>query len=264
MLQVDSGLRVELVVAQEGRPPRYSRISQSNFDAVTLIRLAAREALADVAPYRVTLARLSAQLDGSETNLSDIRAATESILARNWRPDEDTQQSAMLSVAAVLSLLEGDTVQAARQMRMAQGFTGASRSATALFALNAAFLRIMEGDLAEARAQIQRAIAASPGHPITNFPSYLLISRGLLAWAEHRPDTALELMQEALRLDPANRNALIYVGWLQHLKSGSSDRFNPAAMPEYLSRSPTAPGMMASVFLMDPVSRQVQRSPNRM
>jgi hypothetical protein len=263
MLQVEAGLSMEVVVAQQGRPPRHMRLSHPNLDAVTLLRRAARESFAEVAPYRVTLARLNAQLDGSETNLSEVRAATNAMLARTSHQADSLQHSALFSLASVLSLLEGDAAQAAREVRMANSYSGVLASARAFYAFNGAFLSILAGDLEQARVQTERGIAASPGHPVANMPSYVAIQRGLLAWAEGQRETALQRMQDALQLDPANRNAQIYAAWLRHLNSGAPGRFDPASLPEPLSRSPMVPGLMASVFLQDPMAREVQRAPMR-
>ena len=263
MLQVQTGLQMEIVVAQEGRPLKYLRVAHPNLDAVSLIRLAAREAFAEVAPFRVTLARLNALLDGSETNIGDVRAATNAILGRNWRQGDGIEHSAMFSLASILSLLDGDATQAVREVLRAQSFPGALPAERAIFAMNHAFLSILAGDLEQARAHTERGIAGSPGHPIANFPSYVLIQRGLLAWAEGQREAALQRMQDALELDPANRNAQIYAAWLHHLNSGAPGRFDAASLPEPLSRSPMVPGLMASVFLQDPTARQVQRAPMR-
>ena len=261
MMQAETGLRMEIVVAQEGRQPRYLRVSRPNMDAVSLIRFAAREAFAEVAPFRVTLARLNALLDGSETDLAAVREQTNALLARDWRASDDIERSALFSLASVLSLLEGDPTQAAREVRMADSYPAALPTARAFYALNGAFLSLLSGDLAQARAQTERGIALSRGHNIAVFPAYVLMQRGLLAWAEGQPDTALQLMQEALQIDPINRNARIYVAWLQHLKTGAPGQFDPASVPEQPSRSTLIPGLMASVFLQEPVARQVRRAP---
>lgn len=263
MLQVEAGLRMEVVVSQHGRPPKYLRLSHPNLDAVALIRRAARESFAEVAPYRVTLARLNAQLDGSETNLSEVRALTNAMIARNSQQPDDLQRSALFGLASVLSMLEGDLVQAAREVRLAESYGGALDSARAFFAFNGAFLSILAGDLQQARVQTERGIAASPRHPVANFPAYVQIHRGLLAWAEGQRETALQRMQEALQRDPNNRNAQVYVAWLQHLIRGQPGQFDPASLPEPLSYSPTVPALMSSVFLQDPTARQFQRAPLR-
>jgi len=261
MLQVETGLRMEIVVAQEGRQPRYMRVSRPDLDAVSLIRVAAREAFAEVAPFRVTLARLNALLDGSETDLQVVREQTNRLLARNWRADDGIEHSALFSLASVLSLLESDQTQAAREVRMADSFREALPTARAFYALNGAFLSLLSGDLAQARAQTERGIALGRGHNIAVFPAYVLIQRGLLAWAEGQLETALRLMQEALQVDPINRNARVYVAWLQHLKTGTPEQFDPTSVPEQTSRSVLIPGLMASVFLQDPAVRRVQRAP---
>jgi tetratricopeptide (TPR) repeat protein len=119
------------------------------------------------------------------------------------------------------------------------------------------------GDLEQARLQTERAIDAIPRHPIANFPAYVLIQRGLLAWAEGQREAALQLMRQALHVDPANRNAQIYISWLQHLNSGAPGQFDPASLSGYSNRSAVIPALMASVFLQEPLARQFQRAPLR-
>jgi len=257
MLQVEAGLRMEMVLAQEGRPPKYLQLSQPNLDAVALLRRAARDSFAEVSPARVTLSRINAVLDGSETDISGVIAASNAILARNWRRADDLEHSAMFSLTAVLSMLEGDAARAARQPRRADSIV----PTRTVNPLNAAFLHILSGDLVEARAQTERAIALSRSYPEAIEPPYVLLMRGLLAWAEGQRETALRLMQEALQIDPGNRNAQIYVAWLQHLNSGAPGDFDLASMPEPNSLSPMVPAFMASVFLQDPVARQYRRAP---
>jgi tetratricopeptide (TPR) repeat protein len=263
MLQAEAGLRMEMVVAQEGRPPRYLQISQPNLDAVALIRRAAQDGYAEVAPFRVLLARVHSLLVGSDTNIGAARDAATNVRGRGDQAIDATQYSAITNLAGVLALLEGDAVQAAREVRAAASVPGALSSARGIFELNGAFLSILAGDLEQARLQTERAIDAIPRHPIANFPAYVLIQRGLLAWAEGQREAALQLMRQALHVDPANRNAQIYISWLQHLNSGAPGQFDPASLSGYSNRSAVIPALMASVFLQEPLARQFQRAPLR-
>jgi len=258
MLQVEAGLRMEIVVSQQGKPPRLLELSPPNLDAVELLRRGAREALTEIAPFRVMLARLHDFLDGKETDLSGVRAATNTMLGRNWRRDDYIEHSAFLNMSAVIFLLEGDPAQAAREVHLADSLL----STRAIHALNAAFLSILSGDLERARAQTERGIILSLRAPPFVRP-YVLIQRGLLAWAEGQRETALQLMQEALQVEPDNRNALSYVAWLQHLNSGAPGQFDPASLPRPLNRTQMIPALMASVFLQEPLARQISRASSR-
>jgi len=258
MLHVEAGLRMEIVVSQQGKQLRLLELSQPNLNAVELLRRGAREALAEVAPFRVTLARLRDFLDGRETDLSAVRAATNTILGRNWRRDNYIEHSALLNMNAVLFLLEGDPVQAAREVHLADSIF----STRAVHALNAAFLSILSGDLERARMQTERGVALSLRDPPFIRP-YVLIQRGLLAWAEGKRETALQLMQEAVQVEPDNSNARSYVAWLQHLNSGAPGQFDPASLPRPLTRTPIIPALMASVFLQEPLARQLHRASSR-
>jgi hypothetical protein len=258
MLHVEAGLRMEIVVSHPGKPLTLLELSQPNLNAVELLRRGAREALAEVAPFRTALARLHDFLDGKETDLSGVRAATNTMLGRNWRRDDHIEHSALLNMSAVIFLLEGDPAQAAREVQLADSLL----STRSIHALNAAFLSILSGDLEQARAQTERGIALSRRDPPFIRP-YVLIQRGLLAWAEGQRETALQLMQEALQVEPDNHNARSYVAWLQHLNSGAPGQFDPASLPRPLTRAPTVPAVMASVFLQEPVARQLHRASSR-
>lgn len=263
MLQQGSGLQMQIVIAEEGRPSKLLQITRADLDAVALIRTAAREAFAEVAPFRVTLARLKALLDGSESDSRAVRVATESLLRRNWLPRENVEHSALHSLASVLELLEGDRAASARSVALADSFPDALPTARAFYALNGAFLSLLAGDLAQARTLTARGIELSRRHNIRGFPAYSAIQRGLLAWAEGRLSQALAFMQEALVIDPLNRNAQIYVAWLRHEITGTNAPFDRTNLPMMSSRSPMVPGLMSSVFLMDPRARVLERAPYR-
>ena len=255
ILHAEAGLRMEVVVSQQGKPPRLVELSQPNLDAVDLLRRGAQAAFEQVAPYRVTLAEMNDLLNGTGTDLSGMRATINTVLGRNWRHSDFIELSALLNLNAVLFLLEGDPAQAARQVHLADSLF----STRAIHALNAAFLSILSGDLERARTQTERGIALIGSAP-TFIRPYVLIQRGLLAWAEGQRETALQLMQEALQVEPDNYNARSYVAWLQHLNSGAPGQFDPASLPRPLTRAPTVPAVMASVFLQEPVARQIHRA----
>ena len=258
ILHVGAGLRMEILVSQQGKPPRLLELSQPDLDAVVLLRRGANAAFAEVAPYRVTLAEMNDLLNGTGTDLSGMRAKINTVLGRNWRHSDYIELSAVLNLNAVLFLLEGDPAQAVRQVHLADSFF----SARSVHALNAAFLSILSGDLERARTQTERVIALSGNAPTFVRP-YVLIQRGLLAWAEGQRETAVQLMQEALQVEPDNHNARSYVAWLQHLNSGAPGQFDPASLPRPLTRAPTVPAVMASVFLQEPVARQIHRASSR-
>jgi len=263
MLQRDSGLRMEIIISQEGRPSKLLQITREDLDSVALIRTAAREAFAEVAPFRVTLARLNAVLDGSESDSRAVRVATDALLRRNWLPSENVEHSALHSLASVLELLEGDRAASARSVTLADSFADALPTAKAFYALNGAFLSLLAGDLDQARTLTARGVELARGHNIRVFPAYAAMQRGLLAWAEGHPSQALALMQEALVIDPRNRNAQIYVAWLQHEIAGTNTPFDRTNLHTMSSRSPMIPGLMSSVFLVDPRARVLERAPPR-
>ncbi|WP_353212208.1 hypothetical protein [Rhodovarius sp.] len=258
MLHVEAGLRLEIVVSDHGKPLRLLELTQPNLNAVELLRRGAREAFAEVVPYQVILAQLNDFLDGAQTDLSGVRATTSTMLGRNWTRDDHVEHSALLNLNAVLFLLEGDPAQAAREVQLADSLL----STRSIHALNAAFLSILSGDLEQARAQTERGIALSRREPPFIRP-YVLIQRGLLAWAEGKREVALQLMQEALQVEPDNRNARSYVAWLQHLNSGAPGHFDPASLPRPLNRTQMIPALMASVFLQEPLARQIHRASSR-
>jgi hypothetical protein len=258
MLHVETGLMMEIRITQHGKPLRLLELSQPDLNAVGLLRRGAREAFAEVVPYRVALAQLRDFLIGAETDLSGVRATTNTMLGRNWARDDFDQHSALLNLNAVLFLLEGDPAQAAREVDFADSLV----PTRAIHALNAAFLSILNGDLARARGQTERAIALSQRDPPFIRP-YVLMQRGLLAWAEGNRETALQLMQEALRVEPENCNARTYVAWLRHLNSGAPDPFDPASVPRALYNAPTIPSLMTSVFMQEPLARQFHRAWSR-
>jgi|LauGreDrversion2_6_1035139.scaffolds.fasta_scaffold08424_2 hypothetical protein len=258
ILRAEAGLRMEIAITQQQKQPRLLTLSQPNLDAVDLLRRGANAAFAEISPYRVALAEFSDLLNGYGTDFRGMRATINTTLERNWRHDDYLELSAVLNLGAVLFLLEGDPAQAARQVHLADSHFS-TRSA---HALNAAFLSILSGDLERARMQTERGIALSGNAPTFVRP-YVLIQRGLLAWAEGQRETALQLMQEALQVEPDNHNARIYVAWLQHLNSGAPGQFDPASLPRPLTRAPLVPAVMASVFLQEPVARQIHRASSR-
>jgi len=58
-------------------------------------------------------------------------------------------------------------------------------------------------------------------------------------------------------------NARSYVAWLQHLNSGAPGQFDPASLPRPLNRTQMIPALMASVFLQEPLARQIHRASSR-
>ena len=255
MLEAPGGLSVELILTREGRQLRRFSVNERNGDPVALIRAAAQTAFEEIAPFRTTLARLRGALEGDGTDLAQVRADTRRLLGRAWRPDQDYERSALHSLTSVLALLDGDAVSAREEIERADSFEDALPTARAFYAANAAFLALLEGDAAAARREIERSRSFAEGMPIATFGAHLTTLEALAAWMDGRRDAAGLLLREALAADPRNRAARVYEAWLTVPPSG--ERALPA---EVGSRSPLIPGLMASVFLIDPDRRTLRRN----
>jgi len=262
MLQINNGLRMEVIITQEGRQFRPMHFSRPDLDAPALIRSSAIGSISAISPYRYALFRLHGYLNGFENDLVEVRTAIEASLTANWAAGNPVERSALLNISAVLSLLDGGIAQAQREMELAQSVLASTSSALTALSMNAAFINILSGNISEARANTDRSLASSGmAIPIRGFGSYLQIQRGLVAWAEGNLEDALSIMQAAQLADPSNRNARIYVAWLQHLRSGASGRFEPLSVLDHLARYDVIPQLMSSAFLLDPRTREILRAP---
>ena len=265
MLQINNGLKMEVIITQEGRVFRPLQFSRPDADAVALIRSSAIGSISAISPYRYALYRMHEYVNSIENDRAPVRAAIDEALAVNWTTSSPVERSALFNISAVLSLLDGDVARAQREIETTKSIIESTHSVITGFIMNDAFINILSGNLEEARANTERALVSSGrAIPIRGFGAYLQIQRGLLAWADGNLKDALSMMRAAQAADPSNRNARIYVAWLQHLMSGATGRFDPLSVPEHPARVTVVPQLMSSALLLDPRTREISRAPASM
>jgi len=259
MIDRGNELVLETIVAQEGRPLQRLSFTRTDKDAVALIRHAAVTTFAEIAPFRVTLAQLRDVLQDPSIEVGPVRAAAERLLNRDWGANTDVERSALHSLVSVLALLHGDVPAARDQIARADAFQGALPTARTFYALNGSFVAVIEGDLRLAERELNRAAQVPMQQLIPTFPAYIEIQRGLIHWADGKPDEADAAFERALGYDARNRVALVYRHWIARLRQGApldvSDR-----PPVVTSVSAQIPGLMVSAFLLDPRDHSVMRA----
>ncbi|MBR0649441.1 hypothetical protein GXW78_07185 [Roseomonas terrae] len=259
VIQRGDGLVMETILAQQGRPLQRLSFERPDSDAVALIRHAAISTFAEIAPFRVTLARLRDLLQDPAIDVAPIRAQAERMLRREWGPDTDIERSALHSLVSVLALLHGDVAGARAEIARADAFQDALATARPFYALNAAFIAVQQGDQRLAERELARAAQVPMRQIIPSFPAYLEVQRGLIDWADGKVDAADAAFRRALEVDPRNLAAQIYRHWIARGRDGAPP--NAADRPPVLtSVSPQIPGLMASVFLLDPRDRTLSRA----
>jgi hypothetical protein len=259
VIQRGNGLVMETILAQEGRPLQRLSFERPDGDAVALIRHAAINTFAEIAPFRVTLAQLRDALQDPGIDVGPIRAQAERMLRRDWGADSDIERSALHSLVSVLALLHGDVAAAREEIIRAEAFRGALPTARPFYALNASFVGVLQGDLRLAERELARAEQVPMRQIIPVFPAYVEVQRGLIAWADGKVDDADAAFLRALEIDPRNNVALIYRHWIAQSRLGVPP--DPADRPRVASAfSPQIPGLMASAFVLDPRNRDISRA----
>lgn len=250
MIERGSGFDMQIVLSGDGRRMARLTVSRDDGDAVALVRAAALAAFEQIAPFRVTLARLRDGLEGDGASLRQTREDAERLLRRHWEPGQEVERSALYSLLSVLTLAENDRAASLLAVQRAAEAPHVMPSARAFYALNGAFLAIAQGDLEAAKRNAARGEELAVRHPIANFGSYVATTWALIDWAEGRVERARERLAEAAATDPSNRTLALYQARLG------------AATPASLAFSmpaPLIPGLMASVFLMDPTTGEIVR-----
>jgi len=265
MLQTNNGLRMEVLISQEGRQFRPMQFSQPDLDATALLRSSAIGSIAAISPYRYALFRLNSYLNGFESDRVQVRAAIDDALTANWTSGDPVERAALLNISALLSLVDDNISRAQREMELTHSAIARTSSPITGFSMNSAFIGTLSGNLEEARAHIGTALTRRGRTvPIRGFDVYIQIQRGLIAWAEGNLEDALSIMQAAQAADPNNRSANIYVAWLRHLRSGATGRFDPLSVSDQVARYNVVPQLMASALLLDPRTREIFRLPASM
>ena len=258
VIQRGDGLVMETIVAQEGQPLQRLSFERADGDAVALIRHAAVSTFAEIAPFRVTLARLRDALQDPTIDVAPVRAQAERLLRRDWGAHSDIERSALHSLVSVLALLHRDVPGAMAEIQRADAIEGALPTARSFYALNASFVGLLQGDLRLAERELTRAAHIPMRQIIPVFPAYIEVQRGLIAWADGKADVADAAFARALEVDPRNQVALIYRYWLARARDGAPP--NAADRPQVVSAvSPQIPGLMTSAFLLDPRDRSYTR-----
>ena len=252
MMERGPGLGMEIVLSGDGRRMARLTVAREDGDAVSLVRTAAVAAFEQIAPFRVTLARLRDGLEGDGSSLRQTRADAERLLRRHWEPGQEVERSALYSLLSVLALAENDLAAATQAVQRASEAPNVVASARAFYALNGAFLAIAQGDLEAARRHAARGEELAVRHPIPSFGSYVATVWALIDWAEGRVERARERLEDAARHDPANRTLALY-----QLRLGAA----PTGALAFSMPSPLIPGLMASVFMLDPTTGEVLRRP---
>jgi hypothetical protein len=205
MDQANSGqLTMVMVVNDPPDAPVSFTLTQPDGDAKALIKLAAREAMISIAPYRVALSDLSGVLTGRKDAIVEARRTAMRGLNQQWDPSPERATEIVLlhNLLTVLAMERGDTPTARYHAMWAHATPGAWPSAFALVYMNEAFIALTERNPEEAERKFHQGRILLGSRPPQLLRGRVLVLEALIAWQRGEPSRAEELLREALTLEP--------------------------------------------------------------
>lgn len=204
IMQDAPGKPLSMVVTVHAPPdaPVTFSMQEPDGNVQTLVRAAARETMIIIAPYRVALADLSGVLTGDVNALKKAEQTAQRGLTQPWDPSPQgaTELVLLHNLLGVLAILHHDTETVRHHFRLALSTPGAVRSAYGLVQLNQAFHALTERRTADARALLEKGLAAVGTRSQDILSGRLKVLEGLIIWQEGQPALAEAAFREAKTL----------------------------------------------------------------
>lgn len=204
IMQDAPGKPLSMVVTVHAPPdaPVTFSVQEPDGNVQTLVRTAAREAMIVIAPYRVALTDLSGVLTGDIGALKKAEQTALRGLAQPWDPSPQgaTELVLLHNLLAVLAILHHDPDKVRHHFHYALSTPGAVRSAYGMVQLNEAFHALTERRTADARALLEKGLAAVGPRSHDILSGRLKVLEALVIWQEGQPALAEALLREAKTL----------------------------------------------------------------
>lgn len=251
------GLRLYMVVNNPPDPPLVTVLTDPAGDWRGLIRDGAREAMVEVAPYRVARVDFRAGTTGDPAGFSRCRETIERGLAQPWDPREQgaTENALLYNLSGLLKLVDKNTDAAVRDFIRAQETRETSPAAKDIALLNQAFVAVAERRPDQAVDLFRQGAGLTAAIKNSSFDARVKVLEALVAWSGGDRAAAEADFRAAIRLsddDPAPHE---YLAELLEAR-GETDKAKAERAAEVEARryDPGHINLAHTLFRVDPVN----------